>query len=190
MSRGAERPVWSQRQDESREAYEALRAFLALGPGRTLPAIARQLGKQLSLMKRWSARHGWRLRATACDEHEQQGETQDARAAHEVAYQRRIAHAEQLERVAMAALRSLLVQDPETGETRFDRRLKPPDIAALMRVACRLLPTALVEPIGESDDADSCQEALGRLSQEDLELLLALLEGRSTEEASDDGSAG
>jgi hypothetical protein len=57
-----------------------------------------------------------------------------------------------------------------------------------MRVACRLLPTGLIEPIGESDDPDVGPEALGRLSQEDLALLLALLEANPTEEASDDGT--
>ncbi|MCJ7797280.1 MAG: hypothetical protein MUQ56_11030, partial [Thermoleophilia bacterium] len=66
--------------------------------------------------------------------------------AQEAAYERRLRNAEQLEKMAMAGLRSLLVRDPDTGELRFDRRLKPAEIASLIRVACQMMPTSPPAP--------------------------------------------
>jgi hypothetical protein len=102
---------------------------------------------------------------------EQEATQEDAQRVREDAYRRRTEHAAQLERIAMAGLRTLLVRDAETGELRFDSRLKPTDVAALIRAACQLLPAAEPEPQAGPDH----QADLDRLSTRELQQLLSLL---------------
>ena len=56
--------IWDKQSGESYPAYEAFRVFLNQ---RRYPAVAQQVGKQLSLIKRWAKRHDWRERADAYD---------------------------------------------------------------------------------------------------------------------------
>ncbi len=166
---------------ESAVAHQAYLTYRDMGPSRSLRKLAQRLGKCESLLKRWSARHSWRERVMEWDRQHQEEANHQARCAVEAAYERRLAHAEQLERVAMAGLRSLMVRDAETGEVRFDRRLKPTEIAALIRVACRLLPTSVPEaPSGAEEDA--APEELARLTSEDVEMLLSLLENQAEDD--------
>jgi hypothetical protein len=58
---------WERQPRESAKAYEGARLFFELGPGRTLQLVADRLKKQLSLMKRWSARWRWMERAREYD---------------------------------------------------------------------------------------------------------------------------
>ena len=183
--RPAERGPWERARDESTKAHAAFVLYRDLGPDRSLRAAASQLGKSERLLKRWSSRHRWQDRLAAWEERQQAHAEESSRQARDDARERRIRNAEQLEKVAMAGLHSLVVRDPETGEVRFDQRLKPTDIAALIRVACRLLPTAPQEMAGEEDD--TAEEALGRLSREDLDLLFRMLEKEPRE---DDGGSG
>lgn len=54
--------------EESDQARAAFLAFLELDlSSRSLPALAQVLGKSLSLLKRWSARHKWQERAYPYD---------------------------------------------------------------------------------------------------------------------------
>ena len=176
--------MWDRQPEESATAYRAFVSFLETGPDRTLRQTAAELGKSLSLVKRWSSRHRWRVRATAHDEAELAEARERSRRAPEAAYLRRTEHAAQLERIAMAGLRTLLVRDAESGELRFDARLKPTDVAALIRAACQLLPPARAEPEAEEAGQD---EGLGHLSTHELQRLLDLLpteeKGGTVEEA-------
>lgn len=172
---------------ESAAAHEAFLMYRDMGPRRSLRKAAGRLGKCESLLKRWSTRHGWRNRVAESDHRQQEEEREQARRGVEAAYERRVAHAEQLERVAMAGLRSLMVRDAETGEIRFDRRLKPSEIAALIRVACRLLPTSVPESLAGEQEEPGAEE-LGRLSGEDLEVLLGLLESGGADDAASEGA--
>ena len=168
---------WERRPGESRQAHRALEAYLGLGQSRSLRAVAKRVGCHLSLIKRWSSKHDWRLRACAWD----QSQTQEVAAqtrADQAAYERRLHNAEQLEKVAMAGLRSLLVRDRETEELRFDQRLKPADIASLIRVACQMMPTPPISP--EEEGAD--EEALADLTDADLLRLRSLLEQEDVSE--------
>jgi hypothetical protein len=148
-----------------------------------LKDAAERVGKSISLMKRWSARCQWRSRAEAHDLAQQRTARETQQQLQEDAYARRLAHAAQLEGIAMAGLRTLLVRDPETGEARFDSRLKPTDVAALIRAACQLLPTARPEPeLPDESDSDH-----GEISTDDLRRVLASLpqeeEGEENEES-------
>jgi hypothetical protein len=162
---------WERRPGESRQAYRSFEAYLGLGQDRSLRAVAKRVGCHVSLIKRWSSKHDWRVRAAAWDQSQTQEVAAQTRAG-QAAYERRLHNAEQLETMAMAGLRSLLVRDSETGQLRFDQRLKPADIASLIRVACQMMPTPPISP--EEEDAD--EEALADLTDADLLRLRSLLE--------------
>ena len=159
--------AWERQPEESAVAYEAFAAYRDAGEKRTLKDAAERVGKSLSLVKRWSAGYHWRLRADAYDRAQQRTARETQQQLQEDAYARRLEHAAQLEKIAMAGLRTLLVRDTDTGELRFDARLKPTDVAALIRAACQLLPTALPEPElpqdSEIDHSDISTDDLRRL---------------------------
>lgn len=173
---------WGRRHGESRQAYRAFETHLGLGQDRSLRAVAKRVGCHLSLIKRWSSKHDWRVRASAWDQSQTQEVAAQSRA-DQAAYERRLHNAEQLEKVAMAGLRSLLVRDSDTGELHFDQRLKPADIASLIRVACQMMPTPPISP--EEEGAGG--EALADLTDADLLRLQSLLaqEDDSEEEGED-----
>jgi len=54
---------------ESRQAYEALSAYLDLGPKRSIRAVAQKLHKSSTLVGRWSRKWKWVERAKAYDAH-------------------------------------------------------------------------------------------------------------------------
>ena len=168
--------LWERKPEESAQAFAAFETYLRLEQDRGLRAVAQRVGRHLSLMKRWSSRHGWRTRAAAWDASQRQHVVTETKA-QEAAYERRLRNAEQLEKVAMAGLRSLLVRDPDTGELRFDRRLKPAEIASLIRVACQMMPTS--PPAPAEDDEDG---ALSDLSDADLIQLQSLLQQETADD--------
>lgn len=51
--------------DESTPAFAAFRTYLEMGPARSTAKVARECGKQKSLMDRWSKRHRWVDRVAA-----------------------------------------------------------------------------------------------------------------------------
>lgn len=179
------RELWQRRPGETARQYQGFVAYRALGPDRTLSEAARRLGVSVSLVKRWSSRNQWRLRAELWDAHERDQAEEEARTARERAYRRRLEYAEQLEKVAMAGLRSLVVRDPETGQSRFVKGLKPSEIADLIGVACRLLPPSIAE-LPEEERHSPLEAELSQFSQADLERLNSLLEQERPEERGDD----
>jgi hypothetical protein len=176
--------LWQRQPGETASAHQAFLAYRAVGPDRTLRVAARRLGKSLSLLKRWSAGHDWVSRAEAWDAQEREQAKQEARSVRERAYRRRVEYAEQLEKVAMAGLRSLMVRDPESGQARFIKGLKPSEIADLIQVACRLLPPAIAER-PDGDQRSEAEEELSQFNQADLERLNSLLAQERPEEARD-----
>ena len=56
---------------ESKQAYEAFTVYRDLGPNRKLKHVAEKLGKNISLMKGWSAKWGWLDRADSFDKNEE-----------------------------------------------------------------------------------------------------------------------
>jgi hypothetical protein len=98
--------------------------------------------------------------------------------------------AEQIERMGMLALRSLITRDAETGEPRLDNRVRPRDAVALYRLAMdiqRSLPQAGEAPAVTAEKAE--QERLRQLSDEELKQVVALLQQRQRQEVEKDGSA-
>jgi len=58
---------WDPQPGEGPEAFEAFRAYLELGPSRTIPAAARAVGKSHQQLYKWSGRRQWVNRAAAWD---------------------------------------------------------------------------------------------------------------------------
>jgi hypothetical protein len=68
--------AWEQLPEESIKAFTAAKEYFDLGPSRSLEKVADKLQKSLGLMKGWSGRYRWRLRAAAysrsCDQIQQE----------------------------------------------------------------------------------------------------------------------
>jgi len=56
---------------ESWQAYEAFANYRDQGPGRTLKKITKEIPKNISLMKKWSAKYDWVDRANSYDTNEE-----------------------------------------------------------------------------------------------------------------------
>ncbi len=171
---------------ESKPADQAFLTYFEAGPGRSLRRTAKLLGKNVALLKRWLVRHGWGERVRALESQPAPLEEETTRETRVKTFRRRTEHAAQVEQIAMAGLQSLLVRDPDTGKLRFDSRLRPTDVAALIRVACQLLPTN--EPAAEAETGEGQEGELSQLSTEQLHSLLAMLPAVEENKEDDDGS--
>jgi hypothetical protein len=151
-----------------------------MGDDRSLRLVAEQLHCHLSLIKRWSSLHEWRRRVGAW-EASRRHEVATQAAIQQAAYERRQRNAEQLEKFAMAGLRSLVVRDAESGELRFVQELKATEIASLIRVACHMMPT----PPPPTQDEGEEGGALSELSDAELMHLRTLLHKEQTDDPTD-----
>lgn len=59
---------WNMRPDETAKAYQAFEVYRDAGPGRTHDRVAADCSKTVSLIRQWSAAHGWAERVRAFDE--------------------------------------------------------------------------------------------------------------------------
>jgi hypothetical protein len=60
---------FGKRPDESASAFAAFKTYLKLGPHRSLPAVALELGKRPRLVEKWAARFDWPARVAVCAAH-------------------------------------------------------------------------------------------------------------------------
>jgi hypothetical protein len=70
--------IWDRKDGESDVAFEAFTIYRDMGPARSIAQVSRQLDKDVTLLERWSRRHGWVVRANTWDAHldrEKQKET-------------------------------------------------------------------------------------------------------------------
>ena len=116
--------VWERRADESAKAYESFVAYREMGAKRSLAKVGRKLGKNLTLIETWSARHGWVERAKAYDEMIAKTQTKDEIGAAEKTNRRHIAEAQKMQE---SVLRYLEDFDP--------KELKPSDVPQWMKAA-------------------------------------------------------
>lgn len=172
--------IWERRANESHQAWRAFEVYLGLGDDRSLRLVAEEVGCHVSLVKRWSSQHEWRRRVGAWEASRRQ-EVATQAAIQQAAYERRQRNAEQLEKFAMAGLRSLLVRDAESGELRFVQELKATEIASLIRVACHMMPTP-PPPVQEEGEEGG---ALSELSDAELMHLRTLLHKEHTDDQRD-----
>ena len=60
---------WVRRSTERGKAYEAFRAYLNLGPGRTIREAGEEVGISINSAQELSTRHDWVARSIAYDQH-------------------------------------------------------------------------------------------------------------------------
>lgn len=68
LERPSRRP-WDRRPGETRQSYEAFRAYLEMGHDRSILAVAHKLRKTRQIVGRWSSEHDWVDRCAANDTH-------------------------------------------------------------------------------------------------------------------------
>jgi len=177
MEASAALTAWERRPEESSQAYGAFRVYLELGPDRSFVATARQLGKSESLIRRWAGRHNWRQRTYLWD----LARARESEAA--LAQERQEALREQWEdakwfrRVSKYKLRSLVIQDPETGQRTLSRELRVADAERLYRLALDIQRTQV--PSAAPTDATASDQALEMLPEEVLQEIIALAKERA-----------
>ena len=108
MDNGERRP-YDRRPSESEPAWQAFVAFRDLGPGRTVAAVGKALGKSGNLMDRWCQRWDWRARARSWDA------ALDSRRRADLAAQRLRATSDGLTAGGLLLARGNRLLDPPTG---------------------------------------------------------------------------
>lgn len=172
---------WDRRPGETSKAFAAFRGFLELGPIRTLAKAARAAGRSVGLYKRWSPQWGWVERALAWDE-TQAREADDARQQ----LRRQLAEAtlrdaDQLRRLAMAKLSSLVIKDPATGQVSLDPAVTARDAVAVYRLHLALMGVKDGEGSGSAKSGEPRSPYLSSLSDEELRAYLEALRARIQE---------
>jgi hypothetical protein len=76
---------WDRQPREGARAYEAFALYREMGYTRSVSKVAQRLGKQVSLIRRWSSAYDWVSRVKAWDAHqEQETRQQQAQAVREM----------------------------------------------------------------------------------------------------------
>ena len=73
---------WERQPKETAVAYAAFEKYRAMGKNRSIAKVARECSKNISLLNRWSQKHGWVARVRAFDaqgEHERLDDEEEAR---------------------------------------------------------------------------------------------------------------
>jgi hypothetical protein len=153
--------AWERQPDESPVAHTAFVAYRDLGTARSFAETARRLGKADSLIRRWAERHRWRERTWQWDVTQARSDEATARGERDESIRRQMREADQLQRLAMAKITSLVGRDPESGQLTLDPKVTPKDAVLIYRlgfdVQQALAGTA--DP-GTAPDADSEMQAL------------------------------
>ena len=108
--------AWDQQPKEGAKAFGSFRVYLELGPERSVPRTARELGKAESLMWRRASEHRWRERAAAWDAEMARQREQDLRAPRLELLERRQRRAKEAEAAGRLLLHHGLARDPHSGE--------------------------------------------------------------------------
>jgi hypothetical protein len=170
---------WERQPGESAAAFAAFRHYLELGPTRTLIAVARQLGKNRSLIYRWGERHGWMTRGYVYDLTRARDEEALSRQAREEMAQRLLKDAEGLQKLSMAAIRKLVRRDPETNELMLSEEVDYKGAIRLYRLALDLHRHFPALPPPTTAGPRDPEEELQVLSDEELTNLIRLAKERA-----------
>jgi hypothetical protein len=178
---------WDRQPGETAKAFAAFRRFLELGATRSLSKAAKAASRSVGLYKRWSRQWGWVERAAAWDG----GQAREADRARQQLRQQlmeRVVHdADQLRRLAMAKLGSLIVKDPVTGQVSPDPSVTPRDAVAVYRLHLDLLGMKGEGAAGPTADGEAGGSHLSGLSDEELRSYLEVLQERAGEPGGGEG---
>lgn len=141
---------WERQEGESVPAFEAFQLYRDMGVKRSAGRVAKECGKNRSLIERWCTRHGWVDRAAAWDrEQDRLWRLEQAEARREVARK----HARVGAAMLSKAVQRLQSIDPN--------KLTPTELERWMRTAAELERTA----VGGSEDQDAAQQAAGVITE-------------------------
>jgi len=179
---GAPEP-WHRRPDESAAAYRYCRAYLAMGPERTVVAVAREFGKNPSYLYRLSRRFGWPERAGEWDLSQEQEEAAHQRRLKEEVARRQLAEVDRLRGLPLAGLAKWAHRNPLTGEWELDPKVKPRDMVALLELLWETeAKAAAIGGQADSAEAESEAPSIRTLSPSERQQLLALAKERAQQE--------
>ena len=163
-------PAWNRMPGESAKAHEGALAYFKMGANRSLAAVARQLGKHVSQMERWSRAWAWVARATAFDENlarEDQIVFEKEKIAHDAKWRRRAEEESEqkyqtAQKIRTKAERVLdlpltkVTHNKESGQTNIhplECALR--DVAPMVTVAFRLSGEAISREAGAQESIAS-----------------------------------
>lgn len=126
MGKWTDKP-WERQKGESAQAFEAFSTYLGMGAERSTRAVARQCGKSVSLIQRWSREKEWQERVRAYDNELERQVRKKAVAKRKDMVDRHIGIAMQLQKKALQALEKLPVED-----------MSPKDIKEYIKMATDL----------------------------------------------------
>ncbi|MDF2787670.1 MAG: hypothetical protein K0S80_768 [Neobacillus sp.] len=150
------KPSYERLEGESKQAFEGFVVYRNLGLTRNLKDVGKKLGKNHSLIKRWSSHHNWVERARAFDEE------MDRKAILENEQLRK-----QMIKDHAEVSRQLLFKVKEAVEHIKPENLSPYEIAKLLEIAMK------VERLsrGESTDISEINhsgEVSGKVDEQDI----------------------
>jgi len=175
---GLEPAPWQRMLEETPKAYAAFCVFRDQGVGRSYAATARTLGKRESQVQRWATPFHWKERAHAWDVVQSRETELLRRQEREHAARRRMQHAEQLERIAMAGLLQLVARDPHTGEAKLSPLLTPPLLCRVYELALKISHSQAGAPAPDTSTSDTA-DPLPLLSDPELQRIIALAQERA-----------
>jgi hypothetical protein len=159
---GGASPAWNRMPRETARAHEAAGLYFKMRANRSLAAVSKRLGKNVSLMERWSTRWDWVNRATAYDDHvardEQNAIAKEtaARAAEwrrraderpEREYQRGQKLESKVDKMLDFPLTSIVKEDGKT--TIRPARWKMRDVVPMINAASKMIAGAIQQAVGE-----------------------------------------
>lgn len=125
--------AWEKQSQETSKSHACFMVYLKLGPTRTLSRVAAECTKSESLIRRWSARHGWVARAAEFDAYTAQQQAK-ALAAKEVESRlRRSRHGELVEVTGVRAIQQIAAE-----VAAGTRQLSVSEAATLTSVGARM----------------------------------------------------
>jgi len=155
---------WNRQPEESSRVYALFSSYLALGPGRSLPALARSEGVSLSYVKKLSADWRWQERAlawqanlTASDDEELVKEARE----------RQLRDAVTLQQLARVQLSRWVARDPE-GTSRLIRQLNPTQVARFWQTGFHL-ENELLPPVKPPEET-AIAEQIKAVEKEEVEI--------------------
>ena len=117
MQKWSDNP-WERQKGESEKAFEAFAVYRDMGEKRTFTAVAVELQKSCTLIRRWKDRWGWEERVRAYDNDLEREARAKAVKARKDMTERHIGLAIQMQKKAIAALKKLKVDDMSPKDIR------------------------------------------------------------------------
>lgn len=168
--------AWEQIENESSKAFGAFTEYRDMGLGRNLRSLAQKLGKNFSLLSRWSSEYDWQLRCKEWDKRLDREKCKKQIDKIKSMKTRQIKLALKAQELADLGIQSLIekwreVQEKGDGQASNGARLE--SLAKMLDTGCRLERLNRDEP--EQNLELMHQNGFDNLSLEEMENLRSLM---------------